>query len=110
MSKTKQPKDEPVELEVPDGVPDADQAVELLRAWIADGALMLSLNADAFGDRVIDWGRLLAEIGHHVARSANLQGQMSEHEALQAVRKGFEETYPRQQGAMSGKVRGRVNH
>ncbi len=101
---------EPDELEIPDGVPKADQAVEVLRAWIADGALMVSLNADAFGDRVGDWGRLLGEISHHVARAATLQGHMANHEALQAIRAGFEDTLPRAQPAMSGTVRGRTSH
>lgn len=102
--------DEPVELEIPDGVPDADQAVEVMRAWIADGAMMLSLNADAFGDRAMDWGRMLGEIAHHVARSAKMQGHMDEHEALKAVREGFDITLRSAQPAMTGKVRGRVNH
>lgn len=101
---------DPVELDVPDGVPAAKEAVELLRAWIADGSMMLSLNADAFGERVIDWGRLLGEIGHHVARSAHLQGHMKEHEALQALHQGFDAAMRSGQPTMSGKVRGRINH
>lgn len=109
MSK-KTTNEDPIELDIPDGVVDAEQAVELVRAWIGDGALMLSLNADAFGDRVIDWGRILGEIAHHVARSAKLQGHMNEHEALQAVREGFDSVMRTSQPTMSGKVRGRVNH
>ena len=109
MSK-KPVKADPIELDMPDGIGEADQAVELMRAWIGDGALMLSLNADAFGDRVIDWGRMLGEIAHHVARSAKMQGHMDEHEALQAVREGFDATLRTAQPAMTGKVRGRVNH
>ncbi len=110
MSNPRKTKDDPIELDIPDGVPEAEQAVEILRAWIADGSMMLSLSADAFADRVVDWGRLLGEIGHHIARSAELQGHMKEHEALQALRQGFDDTLPRHQPAMSGKVRGRVNH
>ena len=113
MAKPKTPKpakEDPVELDIPDGVAEADQSVEILRAWIADGSMMLSLSADAFGERTIDWGRLLAEIGHHIAKAAHLQGHMTQHEALQAVRQGFEERLPRAQPSMSGKVRGRVNH
>lgn len=109
MSK-KTPKEDPVELDIPDPVAEAGQAVEVVRAWIGDGALMLSLNADAFGDQVINWGRILGEIAHHVARSAKLQGHMNEHEALQAVREGFDSVMRSNQPTMSGKVRGRVNH
>jgi Domain of unknown function (DUF5076) len=103
-------KDDPIELELPDGVVSADQAVEILRTWIGDGSLMLSMNADAFGDRIIDWGRILGEIAHHVARAAKLQGHMSEPEALQAIHAGFDATMRANQPTMSGKVRGRVNH
>ncbi len=48
----------PIELEPPDGVEEAETAVEVLRAWIGDGALLVSLNSSAFGDHVEDWGRL----------------------------------------------------
>ena len=109
MTKKTQNKD-PIELDIPDGVAASREAVELLRAWIADGSMMLSLNADAFGDRVGDWGRLLGEIAHHVARSAHLQGHMKEHEALQALHQGFDAIMSTNQPTMSGKVRGRVNH
>jgi len=101
---------DPIELDMPDGVTDADQAVELVRAWVCDGALMVSLNSDAFGDRIEDWGRLLGEIGQHVARAAALQGAKPEHEALQAVRAGFDATIIQHQPAMSGKVRARRSH
>ncbi len=109
MSKDKI-KDDPIELDIPDGVGEADQAVEMLRAWIGDGALMLSLNADGFGDRIMDWGRILGEIAHHVARAAKLNGHMSDHEALQSVREGFDAAMRSAQPTMSGKVRGRVSH
>lgn len=79
----------PFELEIPDGVGEAGQSVEVIRAWIADGALMVSLNADAFGDRVGDWGRLLSEIAEHVAKAAALQGHMSEGDAEAAIRQTF---------------------
>ena len=66
-------KDLPVELDPPDGIDDAAEAVELMRAWIGDGALLVALNASAFGDHVADWGRLLAEIGHHIATGRRAQ-------------------------------------
>ncbi len=103
-------KEDPVELEIPETVTDARQAVEVLRAFIADGALMLSLNAEAFGERVGDWGRLLGEIGQHIARSAALQGVATEHEALAEVRKGFDATIMQSTAAMTGAVRGRSTH
>lgn len=103
-------RDDPIELDIPDGVANATQAVELIRAWIADGGLMVSLNADAFGDRMADWGRLLAQVGHHLANAAALQGQMTEQDALKAIRQGFDAMLPVSEPTMSGKLRGRVTH
>jgi hypothetical protein len=103
-------KADPIELDIPDGVNEAGQAVEMMRAWIGDGSMMLSLNAEAFGDRVMDWGRMLGEISHHVARAAKLNGHMSETEALQAIREGFDAAMRSSQPTLSGKVRGRVSH
>lgn len=85
----KSAKEPPMELEMPDGVADAGQAVELIRAWVADGALMVSLNADAFGNRVQDWGRLLSEVAEHAAKAAALQGFMTQGEAEAAIRQTF---------------------
>ncbi len=102
--------DAPIELDVPDGVAEADDAVEILRTWIGDGALLVTLNADAFADGVEDWGRVFGQVAHHVARAAALSGHMTEHEALQAIRSGFEATLPRSQPAMSGHMRGRTSH
>ena len=78
-----------LELDIPEGVPEAEQAVELIRAWIADGALVVTLNGEAFGDGLHDWGRLLAEIGRHIARASALDGHMSESESLADIRKSF---------------------
>lgn len=79
----------PQELDLPDGLDEAEQSVELIRAFIADGALRVALNADAFGDRVSDWGRLLSEIAEHLAKAAARQGHMSESEAEAAIRQTF---------------------
>lgn len=103
-------KEDPVELDMPDGIASAEQSIEVLRTWIADGALMVSLNADAFGDRVGDWGRLLAEVGHHVAKAAEMNGHMPYHEGLQAIEKGFGQNLSQVQPTMSGKLRGRKSH
>ena len=108
-------KEPPLELDIPDGVPAAREAVELLRAWVADGALMVSLNAEAFGDRVADWGRLLSEIAEHCGRAAALQGHMSQGEAEAAVRQAFTAAGLVQPGAQpartsEGKIRGRRQH
>jgi len=99
-----------LELDPPDGVEEAETAVEVLRAWIGDGALLVSLNSSAFGSEVHDWGRLLAEIGQHVARSAALNGYMSEEAAQGALREAFVAVFETGPGPTSGKLRGQIKH
>jgi len=99
----------PAELDPPDGVADAESAVEVLRAWIGDGALLVSLNSSAFGDQTAEWGRLLAEIGHHVAKSAALNGYMQEEEARAAVRDAFTTSFETAASG-SGSLRGQLKH
>jgi uncharacterized protein DUF5076 len=99
-----------LELDIPEGVPEAEQAVELIRAWVADGALVLALNGEAFGSRLEEWGRLLAQVGHHIANAASLNGEMGEHQSIAAVRKGFDAAFPVSESASYGKVRRRVVH
>jgi len=100
----------PLELEPPDGVEEAESAVEILRAWIGDGALLVSLNSSAFGEHIEDWGRLLAEIGHHVAKSAALNGYLQEDEAQAALRESFASSFETAASGMSGTLKGRTEH
>jgi hypothetical protein len=99
-----------LELDPPEGVEDAEAAVEVLRAWIGDGALLVSLNSSAFGAEVRDWGRLLAEVGQHIAKAAALNGYMSEDEAQGALREAFVATCESRPGQTSGKLRGQIKH
>jgi len=100
----------PVELDPPDGVEESETAVEVLRAWIGDGALLVSLNSSAFGDHVSDWGRLLAEVGHHVAKAAALNGYMAEDEAQAALRESFTSSFETSATSMSGQLKGQTKH
>lgn len=105
----------PLELEIPEGVAAAEQSVELIRAWVADGALLVSLNADAFGDSAATWGRLLSEIAGHAGRALALQGLMSQGEAEAAVRQAFTASALVQPGerparTSEGKLKGQTKH
>jgi hypothetical protein len=100
----------PIELDPPDGVEEAESAVEVLRAWIGDGALLVSLNSSAFGDHVEDWGRLLAEIGHHVAKAAALNGYMAADEAQRVLREAFLAGFEAAPPEASGKLKGQTKH
>jgi hypothetical protein len=99
-----------LELDIPDGVPEAEQAVELIRAWIADGSLVVALNGEAFGDDMKDWGRLLAEIGRHVAHASSLEGDVEEDDALAEIRKSFESAMTLNGETVSARMRGRTTH
>jgi len=105
----------PLELEIPEGVSVAERSVEVIRAWIADGALMVSLNADAFGDSAATWGRLLSEIAGHAGRALALQGLMNQGEAEAAVRQAFTASALIQPGERAartseGKLKGHMKH
>jgi len=101
----------PEELELPDGVHDAEMAMEVLRAWIADGGLHVIFNPETFSHDVSEWGRLLGDIAQHIAHAVELDGQMSHDEALAAMMDAF------QRGAgsidpdkMNGRIKGRCEH
>lgn len=99
-----------LELDVPDGVPEAEQAIELIRAWVADGSLAVAINAEAFGPRLEEWGRVLAQIGHHIARAASQNGELGEQLSIEALRKGFDASFPKSDLISYGKTRKRVTH
>jgi len=99
------------ELDLPDGVHDAEQAVEVLRAWIADGGLHVVFNPETFAHDVSEWGRLLGDVALHVARAVELDGQMSGEEALAAMQEAFGRSIGNADPAiMQGHIKGRVAH
>jgi hypothetical protein len=102
--------DNALELDIPEPALTADRAVEVLRAWIADGALVVALEAGAFEDGADDWGRLLSEVAHHVARAQAHNGTMSEGEALQVIKEAFDRTYPMIGDHRSGEIVRRKQH
>jgi uncharacterized protein DUF5076 len=103
--------DEPLqELEVPEGVLDAEHAVEVLRAWVADGALHVIFEPGTFGHDVSEWGRLLSEISQHIASAAALEGQLSENEALTAIHEAYERGVLSPTGTRTGQIKRKVQH
>ncbi len=79
------------ELDIPDGVGEAKQAVEVLRAWIADGSLHVALAPEVFSHDVSEWGRLLSDVVQHVANAVSLDGQMPRDEAMRSIRTAIEQ-------------------
>lgn len=98
------------ELELPDGIEDAESAIEVLRAWIADGALHVIFDPSTFGSEFSEWGRLLSEISHHIAQAAAMEGELNEDDALKAIRDGYLEGLENWEGMREGRIRGRTTH
>ncbi|MCB1519810.1 MAG: DUF5076 domain-containing protein [Hyphomicrobiaceae bacterium] len=102
---------EPEELELPDGVHDAEEALEVLRAWIADGGLHVIFNPETFTHDVSEWGRLLSDVAHHIANAVELDGQVSRSDALAAMQDAFVRGLGTSEPlTMSGHIKGRVSH
>lgn len=102
--------DIPDELELPDGIQDAESAVEVLRAWIADGALHVIFDPATFSHDVGEWGRLMSDVAHHIAKAVALDGQMEPHEALTRMRQAFEAGVGANPVTTSGRIKGRTRH
>lgn len=98
------------ELELPDGIEDAESAIEVIRAWIADGALHVIFDPTTFGDDYAEWGRLLSEISHHIAQAAAMEGELGEDDALAAIRDGYLSGLENWEGMRDGHIRGRTTH
>lgn len=98
------------ELDIPDGARTAKEAVEVLRAFIGDGALHVIFDPETFRHDVTEWGRLLSDIAHHVAKAVSMDGQMPREEALTKVRAAFERGIVNNPVATSGAIKGRVKH
>lgn len=98
------------ELEPPEGIQGADEAVEVLRAWIADGSLHVTFDPETFSHDVSEWGRLLSDIAVHVANAVSLDGQMSFKEALTAVHEAYDSGVSDQLPEVTGKIIGRPTH
>lgn len=102
--------DEPIELEIPEGVQDAEQAVEVFRAWVADGALHVIFDPETFGPNVSEWGRLLADASQHIASAVAQQGHLDQHQALTAIHQAYDRGLLEHNTTRSGSVKGRTSH
>ena len=98
------------ELAIPEGVHTADNAIEVLRAWIVDGTLHVTFDPGVFGQDVGEWGRLLGDIACHAAAAVALNGQADETDALDAIRQGIDIGLEQAKGRRSGTLRGPRRH
>ena len=100
----------PVELDPPADALDAQSATEVLRAWIADGRLHVTFHADTFAHDAGEWGRMLAEVSHHIARGVSLAGLLTEREALVAIADAFDRGVAAGSNVSAGRMQGRIKH
>lgn len=101
---------EVIELDLPDSLDEAENAIEVVRAFIADGSLVVTLQAGVFADNTNDWGRLLAGLAHNIARAHALEGTISEEEALAAIERGFIAATGQLTAKTTGSVPKRARH
>lgn len=97
----------PTELDIPEGVRQADIGIEVFRAFVADGALHVTFDPVTFAHDTSEWGRLLADSAQHIAAAVALSGQLDTREALAAIQSGFEQALAAEAAAPSP---GRVGH
>lgn len=100
----------PEELELPDGILDAEQAVEVLRAWVADGALHVIFDPETFRHDVGEWGRMLSDVAQHVANAVEMDGQMTQQEALSRIHDAFDQNMHGGEVSVAGRIKGRTEH
>lgn len=100
----------PDELDLPDGVAEAEDALEVLRAWVGDGALHVIFDPECFRHDVSEWGRMLSDVAHHIANAVELDGQMDKMDALAVIRQAFEAGISSESVTMSGRIKGRTEH
>ena len=78
------------EIEDPEGVHDAEQAIEMFRTWIADGALHVTFNPDTFGPEIGEWGRPTSDCVQHIAAGIATNGIVERQEALKTIAAAFD--------------------
>lgn len=99
-----------MELIPPEGIEGAKEAVEVLRAWVADGSLHVTFDPETFSHDVSEWGRLLSDVAVHIANAVALDGQLPFTEALKAVHDAYDRGIAEQHPEVTGKIVGRATH
>ncbi|MFI5001823.1 MAG: DUF5076 domain-containing protein [Reyranellales bacterium] len=73
------------QLVIPDPAQKDPKSLEVVRAWIADGGLHVSLRPDVWSD-VGTWGILLADLARHVANSFEQQKGLDRATTLKRIK------------------------
>jgi hypothetical protein len=73
------------QLEIPAGVAGDPKAFELVRAWVAEGELHVSLQMGGWDDPAA-WGTVLADMARHVARFYEEKKGLDPEQTMERVR------------------------
>ncbi|MEO1333708.1 MAG: DUF5076 domain-containing protein [Myxococcota bacterium] len=77
------------ELPIPSSVEQAEQSIEILRVWAADGKQHVSLAGELWEDPAA-WGLMLVDLARHVARVYEQTSHQPSVEVLERIREGFD--------------------
>ena len=78
------------ELEIPPAAARDEHCGEVLRAWIVNQGLHVSLTPGAFGSDAGVWGMLLVDIARHVARAFHAETGADQDATLAAIPSMFD--------------------
>jgi hypothetical protein len=77
------------ELSIPPTALATDKATEVVRVWVADGNLQVSLAAMAWDDPFA-WGIMLVDLTRHVAKAYEQTTGLEESKAWARIKAGFD--------------------
>jgi len=81
---------DPREIPIPPRALEDPDSRELVRTWVANNALHVSLNVGNWGeDEAIGWGVLLSDIARHVADALDEQEIAEPEQVLARIREVF---------------------
>jgi hypothetical protein len=93
---------------IPDAALDDDNAVEMLRVWIAKKKLHCSMKVGMYkeaGGRVSEekaWGIVLADTARHIARALESGYSENASEVIRKIRESFENELNRPTSSLEG--------
>lgn len=91
------------QLRVPDAVRTDAKSFELLRVWVAHQDQHISLRVGVWDDPA-DWGRMLADLGRHIANSFEKFAHQDALSAFEKIRAGFEAEADAPAGEIEGEI------
>lgn len=98
------------ELQIPDGIEGDNEATEMVRFWLANGAphlsLLLGMYQDAEESKVDElwaWGQILSDIAQHVANGLSQSHSFEFNETVERIAGHFMVAMKERAPGMTGK-------